>query len=41
MGDEIAEIVLDDDLEKLITSAIDSRFLLQLVGILATFFLLV
>ena len=38
IGDEIVEIVLDDNLEQQITNAIDSRFLLQLVGSLDTFY---
>ena len=37
IGDEIMEIVLDDNLEQQISNAIDSRFLLQLVGSLDTF----
>lgn len=31
-GDEVMELVINGDLEKQITSAIDSRFLLQLVS---------
>ena len=37
LGDEVVEIVLDDNLEQQISNAIDSRFLLQLVGSLDTF----
>lgn len=33
-GDEVMEPVINRDLEKQITSAIDSRFLLQLVSCL-------
>lgn len=36
VGDEAAEIMLNRDLERQICNAIDSRFLLQLVGLLDT-----
>ncbi|XWS38900.1 hypothetical protein CRYUN_Cryun18bG0002900 [Craigia yunnanensis] len=34
IGDEVVEIALDDNLERQITNAIDSRFLLQLTNVL-------
>lgn len=37
IGDESVEIVLDDNLQQQITNAIDSRFLVQLVGSFDTY----